>query len=86
MLSFATQRCIPVHALIKFTAKRRNAVCIKATADIFPRLRPKEHLVGAIGLMERFTPYNIRPSHGSTRPCEVKHVLALWGEIARFMK
>lgn len=43
MLSFATQRCIPVHALIKFTAKRRNAVCIKATADIFPRLPPKEH-------------------------------------------
>lgn len=58
MLSFATQRCIPVHALIKFTAKRRNAVCIKATADIFPRLHPKEHLVGAIGLMERFTPHN----------------------------
>lgn len=85
MLSFATQRCLPVHALIKFTAKRRNAVCIKATADIFPRLHPKEHLVGAIGLMERFTP-TIRPSHGSTRPCEVKHVLALWGEIARFMK
>lgn len=81
MLSFATQRCIPVHALIKFTAKRRAAVCIKATADILP----KEHLVGAIGLMERFTP-TIRPSHGSTRPCEVKHVLALWGEIARFMK
>lgn len=79
MLSFATQRCIPVRALIKFTAKRRDAVCIKATADILPRLNPKEHLVGA-------TPYNIRPSHGSTRPCEVKHVLALWGEIARFMK
>lgn len=85
MLSFATQRCMPVRALIKFTAKRRNAVCIKATADILPRLPPKEHLVGAIGLMERFTP-TIRPSHGSTRPCEVKHVLALWGEIARFMK
>lgn len=75
MLSFATQRCLPVHALIKFTAKRRAAVCIKATADILPRLHPKE----------RFTP-TIRPSHGSTRPCEVKHVLALWGEIARFMK
>lgn len=31
---------------------------VKATGDIFPRLRPKEHLVGAIGLMERFTPHN----------------------------
>lgn len=35
------------------TCSRFDKIYCKATADILP----KEHLVGAIGLMERFTPY-----------------------------